>query len=189
MCAAGGFEDVSRLYETADGRTLVLPLLRRSMAGGLLAFDRANQPHCGVSGIIAAGGASAGEIGAVLDDLARRRVLAQSVSPGAPGPGAVRGRPRACVHGRPVAGSVVIVGANAYDLRGAMDETMVKTKANDLLQSRSIEDACNAGCRNYYLGDSGWPVTAGAFKERWGALHTATRSTASNGCPSPVPSS
>lgn len=277
MCAAGGFQDVSRLYETAEGRRLVLPLLRRSMAGGLLAFDRANQPHCGVSGIIAAGGATAGEIGAVLDDLAGRRVLAQSVSPGpllaqawfaaAPvrattvphrahtldlaggwdeiwskrfsrtsrrgvrhaeragvtvachtsGQGVpefchllehavvrwarkqheplwlarrrlARRDPRAkfeamgrflgerfrvylaSVGGRPVAGSVVILGTNAYDFRAAMDETMVKTKANDLLQCRSIEDACNAGCHYYYLGDSGWPVTAGAFKERFGAL-------------------
>src|SRR5438876_910923 len=33
-CAAGGFEDASRLYETANGRRLVLPLLRRSFAGG-----------------------------------------------------------------------------------------------------------------------------------------------------------
>jgi hypothetical protein len=38
MCGTNGFEDVSRLYETADGRVLVLPLLRRTM----ISLDRLN---------------------------------------------------------------------------------------------------------------------------------------------------
>jgi len=59
MCASGGFEDASRLYETADGRRLVLPLLRRSFAGGVVAFEASNPPHCGVGGLLAPGGACA----------------------------------------------------------------------------------------------------------------------------------
>src|SRR6266705_4780866 len=81
MCAAGGFEDASRLYETANGRGLVLPLLRRSFAGGALAFEASNPPHCGVGGLLAPGGACAEEIAAMFDDLAQRRVLSQSVYP------------------------------------------------------------------------------------------------------------
>ncbi|MDT7726191.1 MAG: hypothetical protein QOI21_2767 [Actinomycetota bacterium] len=275
MAVAGEFQDVSRLYETADGRRLVLPLLRRSLAGGMAVLDRSNPPHCGVGGLLAPGGASTGEIAAVLDDLSRRRMLVQSVSPGpllgpswaaaAParattvphrahvldlaggweeiwskhfgrtsrrgvryaeragvtvechtaGSGVPeyyqlvecavvrwaqkqheplwlarrrlhRRDPRAkfeamgrflgerfrvyvaYVEDRPVAGSVVVLGANCYDYRAAMDESMSKFRANDLLQSRTIEDACRAGCRYYYLGDSGWSAAAGAFKERFG---------------------
>jgi len=81
MCAAGGFEDASRLYETADGRRLVLPLLRRSFAGGAVAFEASNPPNCGVGGLLAPGGAYVEEIAAVFDDLAQRRVLSQSVYP------------------------------------------------------------------------------------------------------------
>jgi len=81
MCAAGGFENASRLYETADGRKLVLPLLRRSFIGGAVAFEASNPPDCGVGGLLAPGGACAEEIAAVFDDLAQRRVLSQSVWP------------------------------------------------------------------------------------------------------------
>ena len=77
MCASGGFEDVSRLYETADGRRLVLPLLRRSFAGGAVAFEASNPAHCGVGGLLAPGGACAEEIAAVFEDLVQRRVLSQ----------------------------------------------------------------------------------------------------------------
>lgn len=81
MCAAGGFENASRLYETADGRRLVLPLLRRSFAGGAVAFEASNPSNCGVGGLLAPGGACTEEIAAVFNDLALRRVLAQSVWP------------------------------------------------------------------------------------------------------------
>jgi hypothetical protein len=81
MCASGGFKDVSRLYEMADGRRLVYPLLRRSFAGGVVAFEASNPPHCGVGGLLAPGGVCAEEVAAVFDDLAKRRVLFQSVYP------------------------------------------------------------------------------------------------------------
>jgi CelD/BcsL family acetyltransferase involved in cellulose biosynthesis len=75
----------------------------------------------------------------------------------------------AWVDGRPVAGSVVLQGQNAYYFRGAMDERMKEFRPNDLLMARAIEDACRAGCRSYYMGDSGWSPSAGDFKERFGA--------------------
>ena len=73
------------------------------------------------------------------------------------------------VEGRSVAAQVVIQGVNAYGFRAAMDEELVKYRANDLLGRLAIEDACKAGCRYYYLGETGWSVSLAQFKERFGA--------------------
>ncbi|MGH7746700.1 MAG: GNAT family N-acetyltransferase, partial [Candidatus Dormibacteria bacterium] len=73
------------------------------------------------------------------------------------------------VEGRPVAASLVIQGTNAYDSRAAMDEEMVKYRANDLILRYAIEDACQAGCRHYYMGESGSSASLAQFKERFGA--------------------
>jgi hypothetical protein len=282
LCAVGGFTDVSRLYETADGRELVLPLLRRSFVGRTVAFDRSNPPDSGVCGPLAEGGTSAEEFGAVLNDLGRRRVLLQGVSPNpllAPEwasavPASVaapanataiahrahmldltggweevwthrfRGQARTgarraeragvtiecgtsgrlvmefyqlleqaatrwarlqheprwlalrrlkqrdplekleaiarslgerCrvwmtyVDGEPATGMMVLQGTNAYDFRAAMDERFKTYRCNDLLLRQAIEDACNSGCRYFYLGDSGESVPLARFKERFGA--------------------
>ena len=276
MCAAMGFTDVSRAYEMADGRQLVLPLLRRSV-GPVPLSEGSNPLHCGVGGLLAPDGPRPDEVAAVLRDLHRRRVLVRTFwpqpvhaaavgrrgprarrrrrAPGPPArPGAGLGRvvgegvlapsagaacappsgtasrsrparrasssaefygllelatarwarmqhePRwltmarlrgrdplkkfqaaaralgerfrvsiASVEGRPIAGLVVLQGRNAYYFRGAMDETMRDHRPNDLLHSRAIEDACEAGCGAYYMGDSGWSPSAASFKERFGA--------------------
>lgn len=277
MCATGEFKDASRLYETADGRKLVLPLLRRSFVGGAVTFEASNPPSCGLGGLLAPGGACAEEIAAVFDDLAQRRVLAQSVWPNpllasawaAAAPAratAVPGRAHlldleggweevwskrfqgtkrtaarraellgvtvecgtsgrlvpefyqllelavvrwarrqhepywlavrrlkhrdplekfeaigrllgercrvwlARVEGRPAAALVVIQGANAYDFRGAMDEELAKYRPNDILYRKAIEDACNAGCRYFYMGDARQSVSLAQYKEKFGAL-------------------
>jgi hypothetical protein len=73
------------------------------------------------------------------------------------------------VEGRPAAAIMVIQGLNAYYFRGAMDEATMKYPASDLLQRHAIEDACKAGCRYYYMGDSGWSASLAQFKERFGA--------------------
>src|SRR2546422_9655740 len=80
MCAGGGFEDASRLYETEDGRMLILPALRRRLPGPL-AMEGSNPAHCGVGGVVAAGGATPDEIAAVFHELSERRVLQQSFYP------------------------------------------------------------------------------------------------------------
>ncbi|MET7998066.1 GNAT family N-acetyltransferase [Amycolatopsis sp. NPDC005232] len=72
------------------------------------------------------------------------------------------------VDGRPAAACLVTRGANAHDFRGVMDEELKHYRATDLLQARAIQDACEAGCRYYYLGESG-TGTLGQFKERFGA--------------------
>jgi hypothetical protein len=50
-----------------------------------------------------------------------------------------------------------------------MDEEMRSHRANDLLHVSVLEDACRAGCRTYYLGDSGWSANLAKYKERLGA--------------------
>jgi hypothetical protein len=272
MCEAHGLHDVSRLYVTAEGRTLVLPMLRRSLAAGLFKAEESNPPACGPGGILAVGGARTAEVNAVLEDLARRHVVVQSVSPG-PLTSAAWRHPRAFVRphhvhlldlqggwdevwahrfnkntrrgirtaerkgvtvecgtggdllpefyalteravlrwarqqhepawlarrrlhwrdprekfeaigrhlgdrfqvwlarvdGQLAAACLVAFGSNAHDFRAAMDERLRHYRATDLLQARAIQEACRAGCRYYYMGESG-TGTLGQFKERFGA--------------------
>ena len=275
MCAAHSLRDASRLYETSEGRLLVLPMLRRVIGAGPLAVERSNPPACGLGGLVAPDGVRTYEVDAVLDELARRPMLRQSISPG---PLTLRawhgaGHPRALIRphrvhvldlaggwdevwarrfnktsrrgvrtaerrgvtvergvggelvpqfydlmeravlrwarhqhepvwlarqrlhrrdprekfeaigrhlgerfqvwlarvdGEPAAACVVARGHNAHDFRAAMDERFKLNRATDLLQARAIQDACEAGCRNYYLGESG-TGSLGQFKERFGA--------------------
>ena len=80
MCTAMGFTDASRAYEMADGRQLVLPLLRRSV-GPVPLSEGSNPLHCGVGGLLAPDGPRPDEIAAVLGDLRRRRVPVRTFWP------------------------------------------------------------------------------------------------------------
>ena len=80
MCAAMGFTDVSRAYEMADGRRLVLPLLRRSV-GPVKLSEGSNPLHCGVGGLLAPDGPRPDEVAAVLRDLRQRRVPVRTFWP------------------------------------------------------------------------------------------------------------
>jgi hypothetical protein len=53
------------MYEMSDGRKLVLPLLKRSVAGVSL-FEGSNPIHCGVGGVLASQGPRSIEVAAVL---------------------------------------------------------------------------------------------------------------------------
>lgn len=77
----------------------------------------------------------------------------------------------AWVDGQPAAASIVLYhGSNASYWRGAMDKDLAgPSQANFLLHSRSIEDACIAGCRYYHMGESGNSVSLAHFKEAFGA--------------------
>lgn len=80
MCAAMGFTDASRAYEMADGRRLVLPLLRRSV-GPVAVSEGSNPLHCGVGGLLAPDGPRPDEVAAVLADLDRRPVPVRTFWP------------------------------------------------------------------------------------------------------------
>ena len=275
-CAAGPFEDASRLYETVDGRLLVLPMLRRRPSVGALSVEASNPPGWGVGGLLAPGGPTTAEVATVFSELAARRVVAQRLWPNpltaaswaTAAPVQARATERvahlinleggfdyvwsklfhkssrrgarhaeregvtvecdttgrlisefhalhsqavsrwsrlqheprwmamrrhrhndplekfeaiahclgqrcqvwvARIGAKPIASMIVLQGNNAYDFRAAMDEDSTRYRANDLLLRLAVCDACRAGCRSYYMGDSGHSLTAAQFKERFGA--------------------
>ena len=79
MCDGGAYEDASRCYDV-DGRVMVLPMLRRRVAG-VLAVDAANPLQCGAGGLLAPGGPTPADTATVFRDLAERRVVSQTVWP------------------------------------------------------------------------------------------------------------
>ncbi len=74
-----GDTDASRLYEYADGRRLVLPLLRRRWAPGLTT-QGAYPPSYGQGGLVASGGLRPADVTAVLEDLRRGPAVSTRLS-------------------------------------------------------------------------------------------------------------
>ena len=72
--------------------------------------------------------------------------------------------------GVPVAGIIVLFGANAHYTRGAMDKDLAgPVRANDLLLWRAIQAACDIDARWFHLGESGTSETLSRYKEGFGA--------------------
>jgi hypothetical protein len=73
--------------------------------------------------------------------------------------------------GQPAAAIVVLRhGVHAKYWRGAMDKKLAHpVRANHLLHRLAIEDACDAGCRTYHMGDSRPGSSLAEFKESFGA--------------------
>lgn len=72
--------------------------------------------------------------------------------------------------GEPLASIIVLQDGNAHYTRGAMDKDLAaRLRANDLLQWRAIQDACEHGCRHYHMGDSAPSGSLASFKETFGA--------------------
>jgi lipid II:glycine glycyltransferase (peptidoglycan interpeptide bridge formation enzyme) len=78
----------------------------------------------------------------------------------------------AFVDGRPAAAIVVLLGGTVACMwRGAMDEALAgPTYANYLLHRTAIEDAAEAGCSAYHMGDSAPGSPLALFKSRFGAV-------------------
>jgi hypothetical protein len=73
--------------------------------------------------------------------------------------------------GQPAAAILVLLGSNANYTRGAMDKDLAgPSLANYLLQKAAIEDACQAGCRFYHMGETGTSEALAHFKSRFGAV-------------------
>jgi lipid II:glycine glycyltransferase (peptidoglycan interpeptide bridge formation enzyme) len=76
----------------------------------------------------------------------------------------------AWTQGRPAAAILVLQTRNAHYTRGMMDKALAgPTRANYLLHSLAIEEACNAGCRHYHMGETGSSASLAQFKTRFGA--------------------
>ncbi len=80
VCADGGWQDASRLYEMADGRQLVLMMARRQVAPRL-AVEASWPAGFGTGGVLAPGGVRPEEAALVCADLARSRAVSTSVRP------------------------------------------------------------------------------------------------------------
>jgi hypothetical protein len=71
----------------------------------------------------------------------------------------------------PVAASIVLQGANAHATRSAMNRELAnKTQAGVLLERMAIEEACQAGCQHYHLGESGASERLDMYKRQFGAI-------------------
>jgi hypothetical protein len=286
VCAVDDYDDASRLYETADGRRLVLPLVRRRTFVPALSRHAALPVGWGPGGLLGEGGTVRPEdVRMVVADLARRAALTVRLRPDPAeaevweaavparvprerrmaqtlsleggfdavwrtrfhrdarnrvrraeragltverddtgrlvplfhrlyGMSVVRwarrdGDPLALARwraarrepqrklwtvaaaadtgcriyvafrlGRPLAAIVVLFapGTAAY-WRGAMDEELAgPVRANYLLHRTAIEDAANAGCVAYHMGESAPGSSLALFKSRFGAIeqHYAT---------------
>lgn len=72
--------------------------------------------------------------------------------------------------GEPAAAILVLQGANASYTRGMMNKELAgPTRANYLLHRLAIEEACDAGCFHYDMGESGSSESLAQFKTRFGA--------------------
>jgi len=279
-CTVTGYENASRLYRTADGRRLVLPLVRRAHLGSFVAVESSLPVGWGAAGLLGEGGfVRPDDVRMVLADLAGQPAVSVSLRPdpgtaeswelGCPAgvqrhplmaqtlslaggfgevwrtrfrgdtrnrvrraeraqvvverddtgrlvpvlqelyaksvdrwarqdgvplalarwraarlepPGKLRTvaavlGPRcriyaAFVGGRPAAAIAVLFGQTVAAMwRGAMDEELAgPTYANYLLHRTAIEEAAEAGCVSYHLGDSAPGSPLALFKSRFGAV-------------------
>jgi hypothetical protein len=77
----------------------------------------------------------------------------------------------ALVQGQPAAAALLLFGQQqaVYWRSASVKQVAGSTRANDLLQSRMIAEACAAGCRYYHMGESGGVESLKHFKSRFGA--------------------
>jgi len=81
ICRVDGYHDASRLYETSDGRQLIIPLVRRNGLPTALATQASFPNSWGIGGIIAKGPIRAADITAILSDLGGEPFLRTSIRP------------------------------------------------------------------------------------------------------------
>jgi hypothetical protein len=76
----------------------------------------------------------------------------------------------AWLDGQPAAAILVLQDGNASYARGMMDKDLAgPTCANYLLQLLAIQEACEAGCRYYDMGETGRSRSLAHFKAAFGA--------------------
>lgn len=84
VCATGRYENATRLYETSDGRLLVMPMVRRSLFGGAIAYQGSLPPNWGIGGLLSDSPIRPEDVSAVCSDLRRQRgVLRTLIQPAA----------------------------------------------------------------------------------------------------------
>jgi Acetyltransferase (GNAT) domain len=82
VCAAGGYEDASRLYAAPDGRLLVLPMVRRTHLGGRVGSQASMPASYGVGGVLSRDAPTPADLTAICADLrGQRGVLRTFIRP------------------------------------------------------------------------------------------------------------
>jgi hypothetical protein len=81
ICASGDYEDASRLYEMADGHTLVLPLVRQTRLPQRLAIQASLPRGWGVGGLLGDRPIATEDVAAVFADLAHVPALSTAIRP------------------------------------------------------------------------------------------------------------
>jgi hypothetical protein len=82
VCEVSGWQDASRLYVTSDGRRLVLPLVRRSLGGGVLAVEESFPDGWGPGGLLLEGDVvRPQDVALVTAGLPRGRVVRVTLRP------------------------------------------------------------------------------------------------------------
>jgi Acetyltransferase (GNAT) domain len=69
ICRVGGYEDASRLYETAEGRRLVLPMVRCRLLPQAFTVEASLPASWGTGGLVAAGSVRPEDIATVWPDI------------------------------------------------------------------------------------------------------------------------
>ena len=278
LCAAGGYENISRLYEFKNGKHLVLPLVKRRGIPDVCAFAESLPYAWGHGGPLASSVLEKQDIAVVMKDLAQVGYLSTSIRPN-PLQGALWAAAQLpkmetvarCSHvldlsggfeevwtkrfskqkrkdvrraqhaglevecdttgrlipvyyklyeqslvrwaqqqheplwmarlrahlrdsqsklkamadflgeycrvwvawheGRPVASHIVLQDTNSTPILGAVDKpAAAATNANSLLERLTIEDACQAGCRYYDMGETGENKGLAYYKRGYGAV-------------------
>ncbi|MGH3476758.1 MAG: GNAT family N-acetyltransferase [Pseudonocardiaceae bacterium] len=81
ICAAGGYQDSSRLYVTAAGEQLVLPMVRRTGMPQVLTVEESLPADWGTGGLVATSTVQSEDITAVWRDLVTQRVAGIRMRP------------------------------------------------------------------------------------------------------------
>jgi hypothetical protein len=82
VCASGRYEDATRAYRTADGRALVLPLVRLRKLPAVATIESSMPFGWSTGGLVCSGGGLGPEdVASVTEDLLSRRPLRTTVTP------------------------------------------------------------------------------------------------------------
>ncbi len=81
ICESGNYKDVSRLYETGDGRQFVLPLVQRRGLPACLSIAASPPSAWGMGGLVGSQNVHYEEMLAVFDDLTHLPYLRVSIRP------------------------------------------------------------------------------------------------------------
>lgn len=81
ICAVGGYEDASRLYESTRGSKLVLPMVRRKNLPQPLTIQASFPNAWGMGGLISTQPIQVEEVAAVFSDLVTQSMLRTSLRP------------------------------------------------------------------------------------------------------------